>query len=162
MDEMLGRYLEHSARSAFLESKIQELYKDLGKMRSEIVEDLVSVSPKITGLPGGQKGISDSTGRLGTMVADGHVTPHMEQVIKEIDALELELERVRVTVVFVDAWLKALDEKELFVIKKKTIGGLSWKQLGYLFRNTYGDSYTQQGLRRIRDSAMDKIYKIAE
>ncbi len=162
VDGMMERYLEHSARCAYLDGRITEVARAIQKAQSETVEDMISITARMTGMPGAQEGTSDPTGRVGLLVASGHKTPHVVELEAELDELIREHEQKSVTVIFVDAWLKVLDDKELFVIKKKTIGGLSWKQLCFQFRNTYGDEYSQQGLRKIRDTAMDKIYRVAE
>ncbi len=158
---MMERYPEYSARCAYLEGQIRENKRMLMEAQSELIEDMISITPRLTGMPGAQQGTSDPTGRVGVLVAEGHKTKIMIDLEMEMEKLQAEHDVKYLTVIFVEAWLKVLDEKERFVVEKKVLGGLSWKQLIYTFRQTFGDLYTQQGLRRIRDSAMEKIYRIA-
>lgn len=162
VDRMIANYREYDARCAFLERDIQETERHIQLMRDTLVEDMVHITPTLTGMPGNQKGTSDATGRLACAVADGIITEQIREAINSVEVMKYELAEKLPTVVFVNAWVRTLDNKERFVVEQKVLGGLSWRQLVYTFKRQFGDIYSQQGLRRIKDSAMDKIYKIAQ
>jgi len=162
VDEMLSNYLEHRARCEHLGLEIQEAERTLALMQSEQVEDMISITSRLTGMPGTQEGMSEPTARVATLIADGHKTEHIEKAEEELTKLKKELAEKLPTVVFVNAWITALDTRERYIMENKVLGGLSWKQLVYTFNKQFGDSYSQQGLRKIKDAAMDKIYRIAE
>lgn len=161
VDTMMANYREYCARCEYLENDIKVTERFIETMKEGLVEDLISITACMTGMPHGS-GISDPTGRVGDMIASGRATYLVEDVINEVAGMKEELAEKMVTVVFVNSWIRALDNKERFVIEQKMLGGLSWRQLTFTFKRQFGDTYSQQGLRRIRDAAMQKIYRIAE
>ena len=95
------------------------------------------------------------------MFASGGVTAHVRQIEEEITEKKCELAQKRVTVIFVGAWLKALNEKERFVVEKQVIDKLFWRDVVRFYDRTFGDAYSKHGLKSIRDNALQKIYRIA-
>lgn len=161
VDSMLARYREYSARCEYLQQDIRENERLIDVMRDSLVEDLISITPKLTGMPI-PSGVSDSTGKIGDMIVSGYENSFIIEAEQEVLRMKQEVAEKLPTVVFVNAWLRALENKERFVVEQKVLGGLSWRQLIYSFKKQFGDMYSQQGLRRIRDTAMCKIYRIAE
>lgn len=161
VDECLAHYREYKARCEFLENEIRELKAVLEDMKSSIVEDNVSITQAITGMPHGTS-VSDPTGKLGILIADGFLPPFIKDCERDIAAKEKELRFKRPVTIFVEAWLITLNKRERFVIENKTIGGMFWRDLVVIFKNEFGEEYSRQGLKKIRDNAMSKIYHIAE
>lgn len=163
VDLMFERYREYKARCLYLEQGIDETKKIIEILKKSNAEDLISFSAgDLTGVPSGKYNISDPTGRLGDFLAKGGKSEHLKQAEEELQKMEIEYNQKIPTVIFVNAWVTALDNKERFVIEEKVLGGLSWRQLVYSFRREFGDTYSQQGLKKIRTNAMEKIYKIAQ
>lgn len=161
VDKMIGNYREYIARCAYLEHDIKEAERLLVDLRNSIVEDSVNITVNFSDMPHGQ-GISDPTGRLGLMLASGYETDYVKQLEQDINARKMELREKIPTVSFVTAWIRALDNKERLIIQEKVIGGLSWRQMVFSFQKCFGDIYSQQGLKRIKGTAMQKIYTIAK
>ena len=161
VDLMLLNYREYVARCEYLETDIKETERLILQMRDSLVEDMIVITFRMTGMPIPQ-GVSDPTGKVGDMVIAGYDTPFIREAEGAVNIMRRELAEKIPTVLFVNAWVRALDNKERFIIEQKTFGGLSWRQLIYAFRIQFGDAYTQQGLRRIKDSAMQKIYSVAK
>lgn len=161
VDAMLSNYREHLARCEYLECEIPELERLAACMRETMVEDTVSCTQAISDMPRGTT-ISDPTGRLALMFASGGVTEHVRQIEKEIADKKAELAQKRVTVIFVGAWLKALNEKERFVVEKQVIDKLFWRDVVRSYDRVFGEAYSKHGLKSIRDNALQKIYRIAE
>ena len=105
---------------------------------------------------------SDPTGRLAEKFAEGYVTDHVKQIEAEIVEKTNELSAKTITLLFVGAWLKCLNEKERFVIEKQVIDKLFWRDVIRAYKQLFGDEYSKHGLKAIRDAAMQKIYRIAE
>lgn len=162
VDQMIDNYKEYSARCAFLEALIVQTERAVKSMKEGIVEDSVRLSALLDGMPRAQKGSSDPTGGLGAKVADGYESEYIQQAESELKQYRDELEYKRITTAFVNAWMEGLTLKERFVMEKKVIGGLSWRQLVFAFNKEFGDLYSQEGLKSIRKTAMEKIYRIAE
>ena len=160
MDEMLSNYREHLARCEYLECELPELERLARSMRETMVEDTVSVTQVLSDMPRGSS-ISDPTGRLAMKFASGGVTEHVRQIEAEIVEKGRELSTKRVTVVFVGAWLKALNEKERFVVEKQVIDKLFWRDVVRMYDRAFGEAYSKHGLKAIRDAALQKIYRIA-
>lgn len=161
VEQMITDYREHNARCEHLKNCIAELERVIKRMSESIVEDGLVLSANLSGMPHGQQGASDPTGALGDRVADGFKSEHIKQAEKEMGILKSEYDQKRITVLFVNAWIKVLNAKERFVIEEKYFEGMSWRQLSYSFYRQFGDMYTSEGLRRLKNTAMDKIYNIA-
>lgn len=132
------------------------------KMRDELIEDSVQITPVLSGMPGGQEGMSDPTGLLAQRLAGGYKSEHIKQAEDELKLMEDEFSQKMITVSFVNAWMRGLNNKERFVMEQKTIGGLSWRQLVFAFNREFGDLYSQEGLKSLRRSAMEKVYRMAQ
>ena len=161
VDAMLSNYREHLARCEYLECEIPVLERLAEGMRKTMIEDAVSCTQVISDMPRGTS-ISDPTGRLAMIFASGGVTDHVRQIEKEIAEKRRELMHKRVTVIFVGAWLKALNEKERFVIEKQVIDKFFWRDVVRMYDRTFGEAYSKNGLKSIRDNALQRIYRIAE
>lgn len=160
VDTMMSNYNTHLARCEYLQHEIQELERLAARARETMVEDSIHVTPTLSGIPHGTD-ISDQTGRLAMMFADGGVTDRVKQIEEEIATKKRELDEKRVTVFFVRAWLKALNEKERLVVEKQVIDKLFWRDVVRFYEHTFGEAYSKHGLKKIRDDAMEKIYQIA-
>lgn len=161
VDAMLSNYREHLARCEYLECEIPELERLVLSLRETMIEDTVACTQVISGMPHGTS-ISDPTGRLAVMFADGGVTESVRLLECEIAEKKRELAQKRVTVIFVGAWLKVLNEKERFVVEKQVIDKLFWRDVVRSYDRAFGDVYSKHGLKSIRDGALQKIYRIAE
>ena len=105
--------------------------------------------------------VSDPTAQIGIAAADGLMTSEMKNIFQEIRELERELRGQRIVVHFVTAWLNGLNEKERWIIEKQVIDGAYWREVIFGFKAKFGDEYSKDGLKRIKRSAMNKIYRIA-
>lgn len=161
VEQMITNYREHNARCEHLKNCIVELEQVIKRMSESLVEDGLVLSANLSGMPHGQQGMSDPTGALGDRVADGYKSEHIKQAEKEIKTLRDEYDQKHITVLFVNAWIKVLNTKEKFVIEQKYFEGMSWRQLSYSFYREFNDMYTSEGLRRLKNTAMSKIFNIA-
>lgn len=158
---MLGNYREYAARVAFLEKEIPQLEKLVAELKHSIVDDEVNITQVISDMPHGS-GISDPTGRLGAMIAEGFTPQRIVEIEQEISRKKSELDFKQPTVVFVDAWLMGLNARERFLIQRKVIDNDMWRNIIYDFSTTYGEHYSKEGLKRILDNGLTKIFEIAK
>ena len=161
VDQCLANYREYSARCTFLEHEIHELRLLADRMRNNAIAESVHITSVMTGMPHGTE-ISDPTGRLAIEFADGYTPEHVVQVEKEIKRLDAEYHLKITTVIFVDAWLKALNRRERYIIENKTIGGMFWRELIAGYNKEFGELYSKETMKRIRNAALEHIYKVAE
>lgn len=161
VDEYLEKYREYAARCDFLDKELKELRRLAEAMKASFVEDNVSVAQVMSSAPKGSS-ISDPTGRLGILAADGYTPDYIKDIENEIMEKQSEYEYKIPVVVFVESWLKVLTIRERFVVENKTIGCMFWRELVLAYKREFGEEYSRQGLKRIRDNAVSKIHKIAQ
>ena len=160
VDELLLNYRNNLARCEFLTHDIPRLEKELGLKIKRMVEASVSLSPNLSGMPHGSS-LSDPTGKLGTDIASGYKTEEVKALEEELCEKKKEMENKQYAVSVVDSLLKCLKEKELFVIEKKVIGGMSWNDLRFTYNRHFETTYTVAGLKYMKKLAMEQLYAAA-
>ena len=161
INEALSCYLERLARCEFLENELAMLHEMLETSEKEMINDEVSLSQEITGMPHGTS-IGDPTGKLGLRLACGFESWTVKQIKEEIAKLQEEYNTLRYWVVFVQAWLKCLTDKERMLIEMKYIQKLSWDEIINKFQKEYGQRYGKSGMKILVQKSLEKVYKIAE
>ena len=161
INEALSTYLEKLARCEFLESEIKILSEMLEKAESEMVDDEVSLSQELTGMPHGTS-ISDPTGKLGLRLACGFESWSVKQIKEELTKFNEEYNTLRYWVAFVQAWMKCLTEKERMLVELKYIQKLSWDEIINSYQKAYGQKYGKSGMKVLVQKSIEKVYKIAE
>lgn len=161
VDKHLENYREYSARCTFLEEEIKELQELKRKLENTAISDAVHITSVMTGMPHGTE-ITDPTGRIAIQFADGFKPEHIKQIDEEIRKLEAERRAKISTVIFVNAWLKVLTEREMYIVENKVIGGMVWRDLIAGYNAKFGVMYSKSGMKNLKDAAMEKIYKVAE
>lgn len=161
VDEALAGYPEAVSRTEYLTQQNALLRDALRLALAQMPNDEVSLSQQLTGMPHGTK-ISDPTGRLGMWFAEGHETWTVGQIRAEIAQNEREIASLRWMIVFVPAWLKALNDKESALIRWKYFDRLSWAEIGRKVYMTYGTRYGKAGIYKLLAAAKDRIYRAAK
>lgn len=161
VNEALSAYLERLARCEFLDGELKLLREMLEKAESEMVNDEVSLSQELTGMPHGSS-VGDPTGKLGLKLACGFESWSVKQIKEEIAKLTEEYNTLKYWVSFVCAWLKCLTDKERLLIEMKYIQKLSWDEIINRYQKEYGQRYGKSGMKILVQKAMEKVYKIAE
>jgi len=161
VNEALSAYLERMARCEFLDGEIKLLREMLEKAEREMVDDEVSLSQELTGMPHGTS-IGDPTGRLGLKLACGFESWSVKQIKEELIKLNEEYNTLKYWVAFVGAWLKCLTDKERMLIEMKYIQKLSWDEIINAYQKAYGQRYGKSGMKILVQKSIEKIYKIAE
>ena len=159
--QMLQSYREDKARCQYLENEIPQLEKMADTLRKEMVDDAVSITQVISDMPRGTS-VSDPTGKLGALFAAGYVPDHIRQVETQIRAKRRELSRKQITVTLVDSALTGLTDRERFVVERKFIDGMFWRELIEAYRGTFAMHYSKSAMKKITDTALDKMSRIME
>lgn len=161
VDEMLRNYREYAGRCKHLESLIPILQTEIEKMKAHAAEELVSKGGKeMDGMPHGTN-VGNPTERMGIMLADGYQSEHLIERQAELDEAQKEYNDKLPTVVFVEAWLKGLPERERWVIENQVIDSVTWREIMSQYPIRFGETRTKRGLQILRDRAMEKIYELA-
>ena len=162
VDEMLRDYREFSGRCAYLETLIQSLDKEIEIMNgNEFYENIVPLGGQaLDGMPHGSS-VGNPTEQIGIMLADGHKPDYIVEKERELADAKQEYEYKYPTVVFVNAWLKGLTDRERWIIENQVIDGVSWRELTSEHLAKYGETRTKRSLQLLRDKALGKIYRMA-
>ena len=159
--QMLQSYREDKARCQYLDNEIPQLEKMAEALRSEMIDDAVSITQVISDMPRGTS-VSDPTGKLGALFAAGYTPEHIRQVEKQIKAKKRERARKQVTVTLVDSALTGLTDRERFVVERKFIDGMFWRELIEAYKAAFEMHYSKSALKKITDAALDKISRIMD
>ena len=159
--QMLQSYREDKARCQYLENEIPQLEKMADALRSEMIDDAVSITQVISDMPRGTS-VSDPTGKLGALFAAGYTPEHIRQVEMQIRAKKRELANKLITVTLVDSAMGGLTDRERFIIQGKFIDGMFWRELIEAYKGTFAMLYSKTALRKISDAAIDKMSRIME
>ena len=157
----IEKYRDCAARCAFLEREIKDLEIRLTHLLETQVEDAISITQQLTGMPHAT-GVGDPTGKLAQKMADGFKPDYIRELEHEIAEKKEELRTKSSVVIYVDSWMKCLSERERYVIMRQCIDGAYWRDVVAGFQEKFGDVYSPQGLKKIRTRAMNKIYEIAK
>lgn len=162
VDSMLKEYRFFVGRCGHLETEIANLEQQITYERSQIAGDLASpTSAPVTGMPHGSKA-SNPTERTGLMLASGYTPPHIIEMEQALSKLRQEYNEKYSTVLFVGAWLKGLTEKERWIVEQQVIDAVFWKEIVIRFRTAFGEDCSKDSLKRLKQRALGKIYKMAE
>lgn len=162
VDSMLKEYRLFVGRCGHLETEIASLEKQIQRERSQIAGDLASISPApMNGMPHGS-GITNPTEKSGLMLASGYTPPHIIEMEQALSKLRQEYNEKYSTVLFVEAWLKGLTEKERWLVEQQVIDAVFWKEIVVRFRTAFGEDCSKDSLKRLKQRALGKIYKMAE
>ena len=158
---MLRDYKVFLGRCKYLTALIPELKAEAAYWKQNIAEDITSLGGQnMDGMPHGTK-IGNPTERFGIMLAEGYTPEGLQRLEQQIDEYEKELKEKRPTIVFVEAWLGGLTEKERWIVQMQVIEGAYWREIVTAYHVKYGEEYSREGLKKIRDGALNKIYQMA-
>lgn len=163
VDEYLATYQECVGRMGSLELTIRRQRKELEERKMNLAADAALETPeREEGMPHGS-GVGNPVERIVLKYADGFLPAEIIEEEKQLKALEEELKYRKEVVLYVDAWLKGLNEREAWIINHKVIDmDYSWREVITMYRLQYGEEYSRDALKRIKERAMEKIYRFAE
>ena len=162
VDSMLKEYRLFVGRCGHLATEIARLEQQIQYERSQIAEDLASISPApMNGMPHGS-GVTNPTEKSGLMLASGYTPPHIVEMERELSKLRQEYNEKHLIVLFVGAWLKGLTDKERWIVEQQVIDAIFWKEVVSRFRVAFGEDCSKDSLKRLKQRALEKIYKMAE
>lgn len=159
LDERLKKYRANKARLAYLEAEEITLRRWLTICESQSVNDRISLSQAITGMPHGS-GIGDPTGRLATDIASGKVSEFVNQVLDDLNSLNAQKGVLYLSVRSVEVVLEALGDREREVLTLKIIDDRDWKDTAIQMNSMHNNSYSIRSLQRLLDRALEKAYEI--
>lgn len=162
VDEMLKEYRTAKGRTAHLDVEIARLQGELQRtVEADRYEAADITGQHYSTMPHGSD-IGNPTEQKGMRLASLPASPEAKNIKQRIHELGLTQERHRIVVMFVEAWLQGLTEKERWIIEKQTIDCMSWREVTHRFSSEFGYPAKPDTLKRIKRTAMEKIYAMAE
>lgn len=162
VDETLKAYRMDVGRCGHLQTEISRLEKDIKRASAMMDEDIASIkSQQLTGMPHGST-VGNPTERLGMMLASGWISDEIREMQNELKQMQQEYEHRYFTVMFVTAWLNGLPEHERWIVEHQVIDGDYWKKVIAEFNVSFREYRSKDCLKRLKQRAMDKIYRMAE
>lgn len=161
VDEVLKNHRVTQVRLARLRSELAMLQRHLAMCNARIVNDSLSFSQAITGMPHGS-GVGDPTGRLGTDLASGAATPFIKELRIDIANKQKEIRETEPDVIAVEYILQGLLDREREVLVMKIIDDRSWQETLEQMNQLHNNSYSKRTLQRLLDRALEKAYEIAK
>ena len=158
-DELLRNYRVTKARIAYLRSQIETHERFLKICTDGMINDMVSLSQAITGMPHGS-GTGDPTGRLAMDIESGKVSPFVQELQETMAEMVLELNKIAPEARAVEIALGAIGDRERALITMKIIDEFSWDEVIHKFNNSYGGKQTKRTLQRMIERAMQKVYEV--
>lgn len=161
VDQMLKDYKAFAGRCKYLTVLIPELKQEAAAWRANLASELAgSGGQNMDGMPHGTT-VGNPTERLGIMLASGYTPEGLRELEKQIKDYEDELKDKTLAVHFVEAWLDGLSEKERWIVEKQVINGMYWREIIAEYHRRYGEEYSKEGLKKIKDGAIEKIHQMA-
>lgn len=154
MDDILDAYKWNCGRLEFLIGEIDRLERIFSEEKDDYVGNAVSVTSKVTGMPGGG-GSGDKVGRIACKIADEPLNRELQALWKEIVAKRAELERIARDVGIVRKCLDTLTEPERAVFRQRRFDDVPFEDIQY-------KGVTEKSARVIYRRVCYKIYKMVE
>ncbi|MBQ9211103.1 MAG: hypothetical protein IJ153_11020 [Clostridia bacterium] len=162
VDAMLAEYRESVGRCGYLEKRIPELAAEIEQEKARLIQEAAQESPSMEpGMPHGS-GVGNPVEKIVLRYADGFLPDEIRGMDKELRELRDEYARRQRVIQYVDAWLQGLNEREKWIIIHKVVDvEYSWREVICMYRLQYGEEYSRDALKRIKERALEKIYKFA-
>ena len=161
VDEMLKGYRTSKGRTAHLDVEIGRLQADLLRTIEADRDEVADISgQRYSSMPHGSD-VGRPTEEKGLRLLTLAKSPEVTAIEKRIQEIKDAQQQHRITVLFVEAWLKGLTEKERWLIEKQAIDCVSWKEVAYHYGITFGHQAKLDTLKRMKRTAMMKIYEMA-
>ena len=161
VDEMLKGYRTAKGRTAHLEVELGRLQAELQRTVDADREEAADLTGQgFSSMPHGSD-VGQPTEAKGLRLCNLPPSPEAVAIKKRIHEITLTMDKFRITVQFVEAWLLGLTEKERWLIENQAIDCVSWKEVSWHYTSAFGHNATVDSLKRIRRAAMEKIYAMA-
>lgn len=162
VDQILSRYRESKGRIGHLEVYVQATKPEIELWQRNLLRDAALSTPNHEeGMPHGT-GVGNPVESIVLAHVDGFMPDELRTLIRLLESAERELKELRMIVSFVDGWMSGLSERESWIINHKVIDtDYSWRELMMMYRMQFGEDHSRDALKRIKDRAMEKIYRYA-
>lgn len=160
-EQMLKDYKPCVGRCGYLRKAIAEAQADIDAWKRSLTADLVnSGGVNMDGMPHGTS-VGNPTERMGLMLATGYEPADLKEAEKRLEEMTNELREKEMIVVFVEAWISGLTEREKWLIERLYFEKQTYAEIITAYRTVYGITTNKDGIRRTRKTTLEKIYAMA-
>ena len=159
LDKILEDFRFNKARYAWLQAEVITLERWLNLCQSQSINDRISLSQAITGMPHGS-GVGDPTGRLALDIASGEVSVFVKQIQEDLNKVNAEMLRIAPDISAVEIILDSLNDREREVLIFKMIDKRDWKDTMLQMNELHNNSYSIRSLQRLLERALGRAYEI--
>ncbi len=161
-EEMLHEYKGCVGRCGYLKKAISEAEEDIQAWERSVASDLVnSGGVNMDGMPHGTA-VGKPTERMALILAAGYVPEDLREAKKRLTEMLQELREKEMVVVFVEAWLNGLTEREKWLIEQLYFEQQTYAYIISTLRSKHGVNTSKDGVRRMKKAALEKIFRMAE
>lgn len=158
---MLENYRQCQARCECLRMEIGQAERQLARERAHALANAVLPGHDLAAMPGG--GVGDPTAGVATRFASGYQPRFLRQMASDLDRLRDELRECEDVCRFVEAWRKALSDRERLVIDLHVIDGATYAEVLDAFSRQFPAApvTSPDGMKCLNRRAIEKICRVA-
>lgn len=160
VESRLKNYRIGKARIAHLEAMIEQYKLRVPRELEEAHNEEAVRAVRYTGMPHGtdiQSPVEDEAEKR----LNGEPPQIVKILLRDIHGMERERDELALSIRCVDAWMSGLRERERFVVEMHLMEGECWKDVQRAFGERYGYELTREGLKRMKERALERIYAVA-
>jgi len=161
VDARLRDYKRCVGRCAHLDLEIDALKKQRGTVYERIVDEAAYASASPPGETPHDQTISKPT-EQGAVRIENDLRAEYARIDDRIAELEAELGQLQLTVLFVDAWVSGLTEREKWVITRCVLDGEYLRSAAAEWNALHGTALNKRHMQRIKNEALLKVYEMAQ
>lgn len=160
-EEMLREYKGCVGRCGYLKKAILEAEADIATWERSLAADLAnSGGVNMDGMPHGTA-VGKPTERMALALAAGYEPGDLKEAKERLMNMIRELREKEMVVVFVEAWLSGLTEREKWLIEQLYFEQQTYAYIISSLRSKHGVNTSKDGVRRMKKAALEKIFEMA-
>lgn len=161
IEELLRDYRPTKARFAYLRTEEDMLERFLSNCEKSMVNDQVSMSQAITGMPHSSN-VGDPVARLAIDIASGKVSEFVRQIREEIENVRSEMASLEAKIRTTEIVLGALNEREMEIVEMRIMADMSWDETLRGMNEKHNNSYSKRTLQRLLSRALEKAEEVVK
>ena len=161
VNELLKMYRQNKTRLASIRVEIQLANLRIEHLRQNAIYDLLPKGNPIDGMPHGT-GRRSPVESAALKLASGYLPEEAQELQHSIEKLQYESSSLEIYVLYVEAWLTALTERERFIIERHILDDAPWRLLCFEYGKRFDIEPSKDTLRRMQVKALEKIYAAAK
>ena len=147
VEDLLRAYKSNQCRIKQLQAKAEALTAQIEYETAQHYAAQTLGAQQYDCMPRGTA-TTDPTATNACMRADLVLPSEIHAMQRERQRLEVTIANIQVSVTYVDAWLESLNERDRYIVRQKTVEGVSWRDLEVEFERDWGHHLCLSSLRR--------------